>query len=157
MGPNPETHPRIIFPSIEVARQASPFFIDENEIGPWLSSPDLNLWSKGTVQMSSRNAIHIPSLEPTGEKISANIIERFCQRAATLRLDQMRLATGYWTLTSTGELQVEEVRIVFSEKAFSPIILHQLADEIIRATSQEAIAIEISGRVEQYFRENGSS
>ena len=157
MGSNPETHPRIIFPSIEVARQASPFFIDEEEVGPWLSSSDQNLWSKGTVQMSSRNAIHIPSLEPTGEKIPADIIERFCQRAATLGLDQMRLATGYWTLASTGELQVEEIRIVYSEKAFSPIILYQLADEIIRITSQEAIAIEISGRVEQYFRVDGSS
>ncbi|HEY5731894.1 MAG TPA: hypothetical protein VIS72_17745, partial [Anaerolineales bacterium] len=109
-----DVHPRIVFRSIEIARKASPFFIDEEGVGPWLSSPDKELYSLGTVITTSRNAIHIPSLEQTGARIPESMIMNFCQRAASIGLGQVRNATGYWTLASSGILQKEEVKIASS-------------------------------------------
>jgi len=144
-------HPRIVFPSIEAAYKASPFFIVEEGVGPWLSSRDEKVYSLGTVIVISRNAIHIPSLEKTGVRIPDSTITDFCQRAASIGLSQVRNATGYWTLASSGILQSEEVQIAFSHDKTDLDALRRLAKEIILATNQEAVAIEIFGRVEQIF------
>ena len=142
---------RIVFPSIEAARKASPFFIDEEGIGPWLSSYDEKLYSLGTVITTSRNAIHIPSMEQTGVKISESLIVDFCQRAALIGLSRVSNATGYWTLASSGILQKEEVKIAFSHDVIDLDALRRLARHIIQASNQEAVAIETYGRVEQVF------
>lgn len=147
----PDSYPRIVFPSIQAALKASPYFIDEEQVGPWLSSADQDLNAFGTVFTSMRNAIHIPSLEQTGAMIPESAIADFCQRAASIGLTRISNATGYWTLTSTGALQKESVKIVFSEEFIDPDALRNLGREIIVAANQEAVAIEISGRVEQYF------
>jgi hypothetical protein len=144
-------HPRIIFPSIKVARKASPFFIDEEGVGPWLSSSDEKLFAFGKVITSTRNAIHIPSLERTGEVIEERLIADFCREAAALGLVQIRKATGYWTLAFSGEVQKEKVKIAFTDDYVDPQALRDLAQEIIVLTNQEAVAIEVAGKVEPRF------
>lgn len=144
-------NPRIVFQSIETAQRASPFFIDEEGVGPWLSSADRDLHSLGTVFTSSRNAIHIPSLERTGAAIPEPIIMDICQQAASIGLTRLADATGYWTLESSGILQKENVKIAFSEEAINPEAIRHLAGIIILKANQEAVAIEINGLVEQIF------
>lgn len=144
-------HPRIIFPSIQVALKASPFFIDEEQVGPWLSSSNQELYAFGTVIDSTRNAIHIPSLEQTGVVIPEAVIADYCQQAAAIGLTQLSDAVGYWTLAASGVVQKEKVKIAFSEWLVDLEALRHLAQEIILATNQEAVAIEVAGKVEQHF------
>ena len=144
-----QPHPRIVFASIEAARQATPFFIDEAGVGPWLSTADPALLTQGEVQMSARDALHIPSVEQTGAPIPAAIIEQIRQQAAAIGLKEICPATGYWTLSETGELQAEQVLIACSDSGVSAEALRQLAVTVARLTNQEAVAIEISGQVEQ--------
>ena len=144
-------HPRIIFPSIETAHKASPFFIDEEGVGPWLGSSDQDLFSLGVVIHTARNAIHIPSLERTGKAISGEVIADICQRAASIGLNRFVHATGYWTLESSGILQTERVKIAFSEDAIDRDLIRGTAKEIVFKANQEAVAIEIEGLVEQIF------
>jgi len=144
-------NPRIVFQSIEIAHKASPFFIDEEGLGPWLSSADLDLHSLGTVFTTSRNAIHIPSLERTGAAIPESVIMDICQQAASIGLTRLVNATGYWTLESSGILQKESIKIALSDDVINPDFIRRLAKEIILTTNQEAVAIEIQGRVEQHF------
>ena len=74
---------------------------------------------------------------------------QFDAKAAKIGLDKNRRATGYWTLSTSGELQSEEVLIAFSDQGVQYDLLRNLASEIIRYTNQDAVAIEVSGRVEQ--------
>lgn len=143
------SHPRTVFSSVADALQSTPFFIDEVGVGPWLNTADRTLLGRGKVVMSARNAIHIPSLEQTGGKIPPETIEELCREAAAIGLKQTRRATGYWTLSKTGELQSEQVLIAFSDKAVAPKLLRQLATKIIKIANQDAVAIEVAGRVEQ--------
>ena len=129
--------------------EASPFFIDEQGIGAWLSTDNERLLAKGKVILSTRNAIHIPSLEKNGRQISAALIETLSQQALDIGLDNIHTATGYWTLSETGELQTEQVLIAFTEEAIDPEKLRQLAAAIVYTANQDAVAIEVSGRVEQ--------
>lgn len=142
-------HPRTVFPSVADALRVTPFFIDEEGVGPWLNTADTTLLNRGTVIMSARNAIHIPSLEQTGRKIRPEVIEEICRRAAAIGLTQIRRATGYWTLSGTGELQSEQVLIAFSHQNVTSGLLRQLASEIVKMANQDAVAIEVSGQVEQ--------
>jgi hypothetical protein len=131
------------------ALQATPFFIDEEGVGPWLNTADRALLGRGKVVMSARNAIHIPSLEQSGRKIRPEVIEEICRQAASIGLKQMRRATGYWTLSGSGELQSEQVLIAFSQQNIAPKLMRRLASDIIKMANQDAVAIEVSGRVEQ--------
>ena len=79
------------------------------------------------------------------------MVDDFCQRAASIGLRQVRNATGYWTLISSGILQKEDVKIAFSHNRIDLAALRRLAREIILCTNQEAVAIEVQGRVEQIF------
>ena len=142
-------HPRVIFETIEEALEASPFFIDEQGVGIWLSTDDERLLAKGKVILSTRNAIHIPSLEKNGRQIPVALIETLSQQAQSIGLDNVHMATGYWTLSETSEMQSEQVLIAFTEEAIDPEKLRRLAVEIIHAANQDAVAIEVSGRVEQ--------
>lgn len=144
------SHPRVVFESVVEALEASPFFIDEQGIGAWLSTDDQRLLEKGKVILSTRNAIHIPSLEKNGRQIPAVLIETLSQQAQSIGLDKTHTATGYWTLSETGERQTEQVLIAFTEEAVDPEKLRRLAAEIVRAANQDAVAIEVSGRVEQW-------
>lgn len=145
------SYPRIVFSSTQAAIKASPYFINEEQVGPWLSSADHKLQALGTTFNTSRNAIHIPSLEQTGTMIPESVIADICQRAASIGLTRISNATGYWTLASTGALQKESVKIAFSDDIIDPDTIRNLAREIILAANQEAVAVEISGRVEQLF------
>ena len=143
------SHPRRVFQTIAEAIRATPFFIDEETIGPWLSTTQPELLDTGPVLMSSRDAIHIPSLEKNGAAIDPVTIHRFRVKAAKIGLDHIRRATGYWTLSTSGELQSEKVLIAYSDQGVKYDLLRDLASEIIRHTNQDAVAIEVSGRVEQ--------
>lgn len=148
---HPLSYPRIVFPSIQAALNASPYFIEEEQVGPWLSSADHELQALGMTFNTSRNAVHIPSVEQTGAMLPKSMIADICQRAASIGLTHISNASGYWTLASTGALQKESVKIAFSDDFIDPDVLRDLAREIIVAANQEAVAVEISGRVEQYF------
>ena len=145
------SYPRIVFSSIQAAHKASPYFIDEEQVGLWLSSANQALQALGTTFNTSRNAIHIPSLEQTGDLIPKSTIADICQRAASIGLTRTSNATGYWTLASTGALQKESVKIAFSDDLIDPDSIRNLARDIIVTMNQEAVAVEISGRVEQLF------
>jgi len=146
----PAPHPRVVFRSVAEALQASPFFIEEEGVGIWLSTDDERLLAKGKLVKSARNAIHIPSLEKNGRQIQAEVIADFCRQAEMLGLNKISRATGYWTLSETGVLQAERVIIAYTEKRVSVEKLRRLASEIIRVANQEAVAIEISGQIEHW-------
>jgi len=142
-------HPRVVFSSVAEALAASPFFIDEQGVGAWLSTDDERLLAKGKVILSTRNAIHIPSLEKNGRQIPTALVETLSQQAQSLGLDKIHTATGYWTLSETGEMQTEQVLIAFTEKGIDPEKLRLLATKIVHTANQDAVAIEVSGCVEQ--------
>ena len=148
--PTRAPHPRTIFQSVADALQATPFFIDEEGIGPWLSTSDKNLLARGKIAMSTRDAVHIPSLEKNGDQIRTEVINMLCRQAESIGLTEIGVATGYWTLTETGKLQSEPVLITYSNCGLAPGKLRLLASEIARVANQDAIAIEISGKVEHW-------
>ena len=146
-------YPRILYPSIEAAQQATPYFLVEDGVGPWLCPIPLRQFTVDEcVIYSGRYALHIPSLEQNGTAVAESLIAKLCQQAIRIGLDQTCLATGYWTNRATGLLQVESIKIMCTDNPISFQLLRQLAQEVLWQTDQEGVSIEIAGRVEQHFR-----
>ena len=143
--------PRVVFSSISDARECTPFFIDEEGFGPWLSTDNPEILSRGTVVMIARDALHIPTLQQDGRPIPFELRSEIEARAAAIGLTETHPAVGYWTLSESGELQQENVTIVISSQPVDRASLLDLAEFMIREANQDAVAIEISGKVEQIF------
>jgi len=141
--------PRVVFSSISEAGASTPFFIDEEGMGPWLSTANPEILARGTVVMIARDALHLPTLQQDGHPISLELRSEIEARAAAIGLTQSHHAVGYWTLSESGELQKENVTIVISSQPVDRMSLRELAEFIIREANQDAVAIEISGKVEQ--------
>lgn len=143
----PTTQTRILFPSIVAAQERTPFFIDEEGVGVWLSTDDPALLDGMAVIHTSRDAVHLPSVEKTGQAISHGLVTEFIRRAKAIGLTNLRPARGYWTLSETGELQAEEVLIACSNQPVGHTQLLELARFILAAGNQDAVAWEERGQV----------
>lgn len=146
--------PRVVFSSISDARESTPFFIDEEGVGPWLGTDNPEILARGEVILIARDALHIPTLQQNGHPIPLELRSEIEARAAAIGLTQTHRAIGYWTLSESGEQQQENVTIVISSKPVDRASLRDLAEFIIREANQDAVAIEISGKVEQILARN---
>ena len=141
---------RILFDTWEQARAASPFFISEDGVGIWLDDATGALGGHRIDVV--RDALHVPSVTRTGEPLSSAIRAEALDRATRLGLREQHAAIGYWTLSDSGIVQEEAVIIVFSATAVDRLRLRALADWLLVAGEQDAVAIEVAGRVEQVRR-----
>jgi len=142
---------RLVFNSIAQAKEITPFFIDEVGLGIWLYTADPALLAQGQVISVVREAIHLPSVEQTGQPIAPTLQAEFIRRAQAIRLTHLSHATGYWTLAATGELQTEAVIIAYSPTPVDTSDLLELAEFIRYEGRQEAIAWEQQGVVYHYL------
>jgi hypothetical protein len=143
---------RILFPSIAAAQARTPFFIDEEGVGVWLSTDDPALIEGMTIIPTRRDAMHLPSVEKTGQAIPKKLLTEFIHRAQAIGLTDFRPARGYWTLSETGDLQAEEVLIACSDQPVGHTHLLELARFILEVGNQDAVAWEEAGQVEHLRR-----
>ncbi len=139
---------RVIFPSIAAARAASPFFIDEHGVGVWLETADPVQLTLGRAINVVREAIHLPTLTKAGSPVPRQVQTEALARARGLGVLEQHPAEGYWTLSTTGDLQHELVTIAFSLVPIAPAPVRALARWLLQAADQDAVAIEVGGRVE---------
>ena len=145
---------RIIFPSIEAAKRQTPYFIDEEGVGIWLSTSDAHLLTQTSIVSLMRDAIHIPSVTKTGQILADSLIAKFVQRANAIGLSRVNKAVGYWTLSETGQLQAEAVKIAFSMASCDRQKLEALAHFILVRANQDAVAWEAGGEVKHLYANN---
>ena len=138
---------RVIFDSIQSARATSPYFIDEEGLGIWLGTDDPAQLAAGRAIEVVRDALHVPSVTRTGAPLSIAVRAEAIGLAGRIGLRGRHLATGYWTLSHNGELQTEPVLIVFSTTAVNADSLRQVALWLLERGDQDAVAIELRGRV----------
>ncbi len=141
---------RILFDTWEQARAASPFFIAEDGVGIWLDDASGALAGRRIDVV--RDALHVPSVTRSGQPLSLAVRAEALGQAARLGLRDQHAAIGYWTLSDSGIVQEEAVVIVFSATAVDRVRLRALADWLLVAGDQDAVAIEVAGRVEQISR-----
>lgn len=141
---------RVLFESVEAAHLHSPYFIDEDGIGIWLSTDRDDLPPQLPVVHLARDAVHIPSVDQNGRPLAGGLIDSFLAAARQIGLTGKHAARGYWTLSSTGALQIETVWIVFSPDPVDPDRLHALVNDIYTRGNQDAVAYEIRGTVQVF-------
>lgn len=142
------TAPRFLFSSIAEARRITPFFIEEQGVGIWLSSDRTDLPAHLPVVLSDRDALHLPTVDRVGQALPESLIASFQHAAQEIGLTGTHPARGYWTLSGSGELQVERVWIAFSPEPVDPAALFRLAREVLVRGNQDAVACEIRGTVQ---------
>jgi len=140
--------PRILFPSVKEAHRHTPFFIDEDGLGIWLSTDRTDLPPGLPVIYLSRNAVHIPSVDQAGRPLPDVLIASFLESARRIGLNETHAARGYWTLSGSGRLQVEHVWIASGSEGVKPADIHALALDILQRGNQDAVACEIAGDVQ---------
>lgn len=139
--------PRILFPTLEIAHHHTPFFIEEEGLGIWLSTDDPVLLTQFPPVYFTRDGIHLPSVDQHGTPLPDTLRQQFLTRAAHLGLTHTHPARGYWTLSETGQLQDEDVIIAFSETPVSHPELLALAQFVLEIGNQDAVAYEMGGEV----------
>lgn len=137
----------IIFPNQQAALRATPFFVEEAGLGCWVQSEDEALLIQGERQLSHRYALHIPSQTRRHAPLPPEQIAAFEAAAYSIGLNHTSQATGFWTLEN-GVLQEEPLQIVWSEEQVDGEALRALARRVLMESDQEAVAIEVAGRVE---------
>lgn len=143
---------RVVFDSIQAAHAVSPYFIDEDGFGIWLGTDDAAQLAAGSVVEVVRDALHVPSVTRTGVPLSIAVRAEAIGLAGRIGLRERHTATGYWTLSDSGELQTESVLIVFSSTSVSAEGLHKVAAWLLERADQDAVAIEVRGRVKVVTR-----
>lgn len=142
--------PRVLFPTLEIAHQHTPFFIEEEGLGIWLSTDAPALLTQFPPVFFTRDGIHLPSLDKHGTPLPDTLRQQFIIHAEALGLTQTHPARGYWTLSETGELQDEDVIIAFSETSVDREKLLALAQLVLEKGNQDAVAYEVAGAVLHY-------
>ena len=137
----------IIFPNQPAALRATPFFVEEAGLGCWVQSEDDALLIQGERRLSYRYALHIPSQTRGHAPLLPEQIAAFEAAAYSIGLNDISQATGFWTLEN-GVLQEEPLRIAWSEEQVDAEALRALARRVLLESDQEAVAIEVAGRVE---------
>lgn len=139
---------RVVFPGPASARAATPFFIDETGVGSWLSTGDPNILTRGAIRRSKRFALHLPTTDREGNPLVDYILAAFMLEAQRIGLDQRNHATAYRTLPDTGAWRQKDIWILYSENEIPEEPLRQLARRVLEAGDQDAVTIEVRGRVE---------
>lgn len=137
----------LLFPSRAAALQATPFFVEEPGRGCWVQTDDISVPAQGTPRHSERYALHIPSQTQTHTPLPQEQIREFEAAARAIGLKHISPATGFWTLEN-GLLQEEALLIAWSEEPVAPEALRSLARRVLIESCQEAVAIEVAGKVE---------
>lgn len=137
----------LLFPNRQAARRATPFFVEEAGRRCWVQTDDEAVMALGERRPSNRYALHIPSQTRTHAPLPEEQIAAFEASARAIGLTHLSPATGFWTLES-GVLQEEPLRIAWSEGPVDAETLRALARRILTEGDQEAVAIEVAGRVE---------
>ncbi len=146
--------PRILFPTLVIAHQHTPYFIEEEGLGLWLSTDDPTLFLQFKPVYFTRDGIHLPSVDKHGRPLADALRQEFITRAHDLGLVYTHPGRGYWTLSETGQLQDEEVIIAFSESPVDREGLASLARFVLEAGNQDAVAYEVEGEVRHLSGEN---
>lgn len=138
----------LVFSSRAAALQATPFFVEESGRGCWVQTDAVGIASDlYERRSSSRYALHIPSQTRHHVPLPEEQIQAFEAAARAIGLVQISPATGFWTLDS-GILQEEPLRIAWSEAPVDVEALERLAYQVLTESEQEAVAMEVGGRVE---------
>lgn len=116
-------------------------------MGIWLSTDRGDLPVSLRRVTVARDAIHLPSVDKDGAPIAASLAEAFLAEARATGLVHLHQARGYWTLSGTGELQAESVRIAFNPAPVDRAALAKLAASVLERGNQDAVAYEIDGTV----------
>ncbi len=143
---------RLIFDTLEQARAISPYFIAEAGLGIWLGTDDEVLLAAGHVIELERDALHVPSLTRAGAPVALAVRAEAIGLAERIGLRDRHVARGYWTLSGTGQLQEEAVIIAYSAAAIEAARLMGLAEWLLIAADQDAVAFEVRGRVRHVER-----
>ena len=144
---------RRLFNTVADAQSATPFFISEEGVGIWLGTDEESVLAGGQTVVITRDALHVPSLTRTGQPVPSIVRAEALKRAERLGLRERHTATGYWTLSETGALQEEAVIIVFGDATLDRHGLEALAHWLLVAADQDAVALEVEGRVWHLRRE----
>jgi hypothetical protein len=139
---------RVIFPDLKTALATSSFFIDEEGTGIWLGTDDKTHLKQGKCIELKRNALHIPSEDKTGKKLSQTLLKDFLSHAKALGLTKLHKATGYWTHSQSQTLQKEAVQIAWTKQSINKPALLELAQRILKEAHQDTVAYELNGAVE---------
>jgi hypothetical protein len=144
---------RRLFDSLADAQSATSFFISEDGVGIWLGTDEESVLAGGQTVVIRRDALYVPTLTRTGQPVPSIVRAKALERAERLGLRERHAAIGYWTLSETGELQEESVDIVLSREPVDRAALEHLAVWLLEAAEQDAVAYEVSGRVEHVRRD----
>ncbi len=139
---------RVCFDSLAFALSKSPFFIFEEGIGFWLGTNDDVLLGECVCFESFRFALHVPSEDKHGHKLSENLLAGFIQKASDLGLNNLSKARGYWTHEETKVLQEEAVTIVWTNEKLDESALLELARVLLIEANQDAVAVEFKGVIQ---------
>jgi hypothetical protein len=111
-----------------------------------VQSDDPTILAQGKTLEFRRYALHIPSQTREHTPLAPGQIAAFGAASRDIGLDQVSRATGFWTL-ETGVLQQEPLRIAWSDAPVEETALRALVLRILTESNQEAVAIEVAGRV----------
>lgn len=139
---------RVVFPDLATARLASDHFINEEGEGFWVSAEDEQPSSLGKARRSTRYALHLPSCDRYGQRLSDDRVNRCIEAAASIRMCWRNWAVEYQKRYNTDELQEELLWIVYATDTVQPDLLRSLARYVLEVADQEAVTIEMAGEVE---------
>jgi hypothetical protein len=120
----------------------------EPESGWWTYSAD-HLQGIGKKIKGVRDALYIPTLQKNGMPVATEHIESLKAHAKSLGFENETAASGMWVLSETGEVQIEYIWILWTEKIGAKIRknLGNLAEKIKNLTNQDSVAYELGGKL----------
>jgi len=121
----------------------------ESEIGWWTFSTDpiKSIGDKLAKKIGTRDALYIPTLQKNGLPVDAEQIRELKTHAKSLGFLNETPASGMWVLSETGEVQIEYIWILWTERVSKEVRqkLPALAEQIKNLTNQDSVAYELGG------------
>jgi len=120
----------------------------EPEIGWWTYSAD-PLPEIGGKFKDGRDALYIPTLQKSGVPVATEHVQQLRAHARQLGFSNETPASGMWVLSETGEVQIEYIWIIWTERASQEVRskIADLASKIKELTNQDAVAYELDGQL----------
>ena len=123
----------------------------EAEIGWWTFSPKpiTGIGDELAKKVGVRDALYIPTLQKNGLPVDTEQIRKLKTQAKGLGFNNETAASGMWVLSETGEVQIEYIWILWTEKVSKEVRqqLPSLAGEIKNLTNQDSVAYELGGKL----------
>lgn len=123
----------------------------EPELGWWTYSiePMTGVGDELAEKIGVRDALYIPTLQKNGLPVDPEQIRKLKNHAKSLGFSNETPASGMWVLSETGEVQIEYIWILWTEKIGDEVRkdLGQLAEEIKELTNQDSVAYELGGKL----------